>query len=128
MSDVEFRESKISGIGLFALRRFRRGETVTTWDTTHRVPREEVDLLSAADQKYLHPLDENYFIIVQPPERYVNHSCDNNTVVQGLSDVAVRDIEPGEEITSDYELDSSGTAFNCSCGAANCRGVICWES
>ena len=41
-------------------------------------------------------------VLLGEPERYVNHSCANNTGVEEFTDVAVRDILPGEEITSDY--------------------------
>lgn len=59
---------------------------------------------------------------MQPPERYMNHSCDANTYVVGRSDVALRDILPGEEITSDY-LDLDTENFMCNCNAENCRGM-----
>ena len=60
--------------------------------------------------------------ILQPPERFVNHSCNNNTIVRNLCDVAVRDIQVGEEITSDYSSSDSGNqSFLCACGAPNCR-------
>lgn len=42
---------------------------------------------------------------------------------QGLA--AKRDIQPGEEITSDYALHSSKDwSMVCNCGAANCRKVV----
>lgn len=59
---------------------------------------------------------------------FINHSCDPNAGFQnGLTLVAVRDIAPDEEITWDYstaidEADFDG--FPCSCGAANCRGMV----
>jgi SET domain-containing protein len=72
----------------------------------------------------VHPLDEKTYVILQPPERFVNHSCDNNTVANDFADVAIKDILIGEEITSDYSLDGAAQRFSCSCGADNCRGTI----
>jgi len=122
--DVEIRRSGIDGLGAFALRPFRAGEVVLRWDTSERVPRSRVPDLPDSEKKYLHPYDEESLIVVQPPERYVNHSCDNNTVVRDFCDVAVRDIAAGEEVTSDYEADGAGLKFECRCGSAECRGSI----
>ena len=39
--------------------------------------------------------------------------------------VAMRDVEPGEELTTDYALfDSSADEMECRCGAEQCRGVV----
>lgn len=121
---VEVRKSSIHGVGVYALRAFKAGEVVLQWDISHIVPNEELNSLSDNELAFTHPLDENKTVIVQPPERYVNHSCDNNTVVRGSCDVAVRDIAPGEEITSDYCSDGAGRKFACLCGAVSCRGTV----
>lgn len=57
---------------------------------------------------------------MQPPERYMNHSCEANTRVVGQSDVASRDILPGEEITPDY-MDIETENLSCNCGSIKCR-------
>lgn len=122
--DVEIRSSSIHGKGLFALRRFEPGEVVLHWNLSHAIRNEEVASLAAEERKYLHPLDQYRSVIVQRPERFVNHSCNNNTVVREFCDVAIKRIEPGEEITSDYSSDGSGASFNCTCGDENCRGEV----
>lgn len=60
---------------------------------------------------------------------YINHSCDPNCGIKGkLVVVAMRDIEPGEEITLDYAMmESSDYSFNCNCGSSNCRKVVTGE-
>jgi len=90
------------------VRNFRQGEVVLRWDVTHLIEHEELASMPERGRLYTHPFDENRLIVVQPPERYVNHSCDNNTVVRDFCDVAVRDIDAGEEITSDYTSDGAG--------------------
>ena len=37
---------------------------------------------------------------------------------------ALRDIEPGEELTVDYEITLHSDKKKCTCGAQNCRGTI----
>jgi hypothetical protein len=58
---------------------------------------------------------------------YVNHSCEPNAGLQGAATlVAMRDIEPGEEITYDYAMTDTSAydQFTCRCGANNCRSGI----
>jgi hypothetical protein len=111
-------------MGLFALRTFEPGEVILLWDVSRLIPKDEFPLLSPAEQHYTHPFDEDRLILVQPPERFVNHSCNNNTEVRNFSDVAIRRISPGEEITSSYASDGSGSKFVCSCGSENCRRKV----
>jgi len=122
--DVDIRSSRIHGKGLYAGRFFKAGDVVLRWKLDQRIDSTDLANLPAEERKYLHPLDEKTFVVLQAPERYVNHSCNNNTAVRHCSDVAVRDIQVGEEITSDYSSDGSGQSFACSCGANNCRQVI----
>ena len=122
--DVEVRKSSIHDLGLYALRDFRAGEIVLRWNLSRLISRDELISLPEEERKYTHPFDAERILIVQPPERYVNHSCDNNSEVRDFSDVAIRNIAAGEEITSDYSTDKSGSKFYCSCGAENCRGRV----
>lgn len=60
----------------------------------------------------------------------INHSCDPNAGLRFLDDtihlVALRDIQPNEELCWDYSttLHNSDFYLNCACGAKSCRGVI----
>lgn len=122
--DIEVRESSICGRGIFAKRRFESGEVVLRWNINELIARAEIDRLSPEERHYLLNFDGDRCFVVQPPERYINHSCDPNTTMGKFCDVAIRPIEIGEEVTSDYQ-DSSHVTFRCSCGAKNCRGEIC---
>ena len=124
IDDVEVRESGIQGRGLYALREFNAGDLVLRWDLSHTIPNEQVASLTDAERRFTHPLDDKRILIVQPPERFVNHNCRNNTEVRDFCDIALRRIEVGEEITSDYGSDGSGVRFDCLCGSDNCRGRI----
>jgi hypothetical protein len=121
---VEVRRSPIHGVGVYARRAFEAGEVVLRWDTSRRLTAGEAASLPEEERRYTHPFDDGTTLLMQPPERYVNHSCDNNTAVRDFCDVAVRRISEGEEVTSDYSADGSGSRFVCSCGAGNCRGVV----
>lgn len=59
---------------------------------------------------------------------YINHSCTPNaftrTVYNQLIFFALRDIQPGEEITIDYESTLHPDSKRCTCNAANCRKRI----
>lgn len=65
--------------------------------------------------------------------RWINHSCDPNSDVDSrwLAEeksvlawwTALRDIEPGEEITYDYAF-AAAVAEPCNCGTHACRGLI----
>jgi len=66
------------------------------------------------------------------PQHYVNHSCNPNAGFDGqILLVAIRDVDPDEEITYDYamvmipsEESSSYFSFECLCGEDCCRGNI----
>ncbi len=74
-------------------------------------------------------VEENLFLV---PERigegdYVNHSCNPNAGLSGqIALVAMRDIQPGEEVCFDYAMSDTTPydEFDCACGAADCRGRV----
>ncbi|HLP15084.1 MAG TPA: SET domain-containing protein-lysine N-methyltransferase [Bacteroidota bacterium] len=60
--------------------------------------------------------------------KYLNHSCTPNCTYE-ISDgrikiFALREIEPGEELTIDYDYDPDTELEKCLCGAEYCRGFI----
>ena len=64
------------------------------------------------------------------PDWFINHSCDPNTGSVGdyFTQVAMRDINPGEQITIDYAMVDEDPDpkwnFKCLCGSSNCRKAI----
>src|SRR5438309_950165 len=100
--DIEIRQSTISGRGVFTWRQFTEGDTVLTWDVSRKIRRDKIESLPSEEHHFLNPFDGAFFVLLGEPERYVNHSCANNTRVEQFRDIAIRDIFPGEEITSDY--------------------------
>jgi uncharacterized protein len=59
---------------------------------------------------------------------YINHSCEPNAFMKILYKhilfIALRDIDPGEEITIDYESTLHSDSKRCICGTLTCRGTI----
>ncbi len=56
-----------------------------------------------------------------------NHSCNPNCGIKNLFQiVAMRDIEPGEELTWDYDMSENNPlwSMDCQCGEKNCRNII----
>ncbi len=57
--------------------------------------------------------------------KFVNHCCTPNTVSTGYGfEIAICDIEPGEQITDDYGVLNIEHNLECLCGSPQCRGLI----
>jgi uncharacterized protein len=109
MSSRIFRIGRaVTGLGLFATRSIKRGAYIATY-RGRRVTTEEADLREAGGARYLFTLNKKWAIDGSPRwnvARYINHSCKPNARPVGRNGgiviVALRRIEPGEEITYDY--------------------------
>ncbi|MEZ4358883.1 MAG: SET domain-containing protein-lysine N-methyltransferase [Kofleriaceae bacterium] len=131
--------SSIHGYGVIATRRFSEGDVVCVgdgvlyredddFDDTYSLilPGYEPDPVTGAEGPPM-------FFDLVCQTRWINHACDPNTYVDTGWDeatgsarawwVAVRTIEPGEELSYDYEF-AAEVAEPCACGMAKCRGVI----
>ena len=125
------KESPIHGRGLFAATAIGAGEIVAI-KGGHIISREVLATL----QEDLGPAeiqigDDLFICPVTEEERegsmiFSNHSCDPNIGVRGqITFVAMRDIEPGEELTHDWAMtDDDDSSTHCRCGATNCRCTI----
>ena len=136
------RNSKIHGRGVFAARRIRKGTRVIEY-VGERVSHAE------ADRRYEHKADDDnhtFLFIVDGrtvidagvdgnEARFINHACDPNceTVIEKrrVFIYAVRTIQPGEELSYDYQIKRErgdppdiDQVFACRCGAADCRGTM----
>jgi hypothetical protein len=122
--DIIVKKSKIEGLGVFASRDFKKGEVIIKWDIFQKLKAKDIDKLSIEGKRYVANIDSEY-ILMPPPAKYVNHSCDANTYVSNFCDIAKRDIKKGEEITTDYsETMISDEYMVCKCGSKNCRKII----
>jgi hypothetical protein len=84
---------------------------------------------------YTFEMDEATVLDPYPPFRYLNHCCEPNCEFDSFDEtgpngehpplylIALRDIQPGEELTIDYNWPAEN-AIVCGCQAASCRGWI----
>ena len=138
----EVRPSQIDRLGVFALRLIRKGQHIVDY-VGERLTADAVEARydeDAADDPhtFLFRISDHEYIdasVSGNDARFINHSCDPNceTEVEGdrVSIKAIKNIEPGVELTYDYMLDIDQDAslerrglFACRCGAVRCRGTM----
>jgi uncharacterized protein len=123
--------SAIEGRGLVALAPISAGELVAikgghivTTAVLHSLPeRLQNSEIQIADGFHLVALEEAEY---EPVMLFLNHSCEPNVGFAGNTVlVAMRDISPGEELTTDYALfDDYDGSMECQCMTPSCRGTI----
>jgi uncharacterized protein len=141
---IEVRQSPLHGKGVFALRRIAKGARVIEY-LGERVSHPEADRRyeskdASDNHTFLFIVDRHIVIdagVDGNDARFVNHGCDPNceSVVEDrrVFIEAVRTIQPGEELTYDYQIGREADdppnvdeIFACRCGAAKCRGSMLW--
>ncbi len=118
----------VTGLGLFATRPIKRGAYIATY-RGRRITTEESDRREARGAKYMFALNKRWVIDGSPRwnvARYINHSCRPNAKPVGRKGgiviVALRRIEPDEEITYDYGRDYLKSLLaDSGCRCAACR-------
>lgn len=109
MSSRSFRVGRsVTGLGLFATKPIKRGVHIAAY-RGRRLTTKEADRREARGARYQFELNNRWTIDGSPRwnvARYINHSCRPNAKSVGrrggIVIVALRQIEPGEEITYDY--------------------------
>jgi hypothetical protein len=125
ITDVIVKDADLKGQGVFVLRDFAVGEFIFRRRYGRIVRNDELETLSADDQRHLCELDWERSAVLLPPGCYLNHACDPNAMRKGVKVFAWKPIHAGEEITIDYRLNAfTGEQSNCACGSANCQGSI----
>jgi len=126
----------ISGYGIYATQNIRCGEIIFKGEelaqkivTLSHVTKNWSEEELIAFRQYAYPISNEVFILWDDnPNNWApqNHSCDANTIYQGLNVVAKKNINIGEELTLDYAnfLDEHMEPFVCACGSEHCRGNI----
>jgi len=140
-------ENKDKGLGLFAIQKIHKGEVIWkhqddpygrqtgriyTKAQVEHIWKDHLDWFwhwayRCGEDRFLGP------ITLDCPNReatyFQNHSCDPSTWWEDeLTLTALRDIEPGEEITFDYATSESDEEelglLKCLCGSSLCRGQL----
>ena len=103
------RESRIHSYGCYTTQPIRKGTLVVEYVGEHLTYEEADDLYDDFPATYLFGLDEGKRIVDgYGVAAFVNHSCKPNCETDQIAGkmwiIALRDIEPGEELTYDYNL------------------------
>jgi uncharacterized protein len=128
---VKGRPSAIEGRGLVAVAPIAKDEIVAIKgghlvdsDTLRALPeRLRNSDVQIAGGFHLVAVEEAEY---EPVMLFLNHSCEPNVGFAGnIVLVAMRDVAPGEELTTDYAFfDDADDPMACHCGTRSCRGTI----
>jgi uncharacterized protein len=118
-------EAGAKGKGVFAGRRIEPGELVWDYEGEERW----IKAIPKKVWRYCFQVDYDRYVVPQKGSAgwFMNHSCVPNCVIIGRTRVvALRRIEPGEEVTFDYSTNVgwAGFGMRCRCGAKACRKVV----
>lgn len=120
------------GYGVYAISVIEPGELIGMWGGRIIGP-DAFDSLPEAIRGHTVQIEEELYLASlrpdEPPD-FINHSCEPNAGLDGqIATVALRPILPGEEVTIDYAMcdGSPYDEFQCTCGAAICRGKVTGE-
>ena len=121
--NFELQDSEGRGSGVFTKSFYSKGQVVMTGVMDKIVSINHVGVSQIGEHEYVAPVGLMAL---------VNHSCNPNCGIKvndtGAHDyVAMRDIEPGEEVTFDYAMQNYKIGYfpsRCLCGSSECRGTV----
>ena len=128
---VDVKPSRIDGQGAFAAELIParrkigeiRGEAISVREARRRA--KGVARIMIVELSERRAIDAS---LSQDPLRFTNHSCAPNAVLrirQGRVEFyAMRDVEPGEELTVNYGETHHEGRLRCRCGAPGCVGRL----
>lgn len=123
-------ESAIAGTGLFVGQAVAAGQGIFPIDDGQLITSERPLRPEAGEWEYhCDMIAGGQVVLLTGPERFINHCCDPNAYCRIIDGrrwvVARRAIHAGQEITTDYCVNSAIPDFtwDCHCGAARCRRV-----
>lgn len=122
---IEVRRTRDQGRGVFATAKIRKGEIVAVYDGEIY----DDDFDGWTDDLLNHTIQfgKALWRDSKGVARLVNHSCDPNCGIKNyFKIVAMRTIQPGEQITWDYEMTEKSWwwRMKCRCGSPLCRKRI----
>tara|TARA_B110000093_G_scaffold89472_1_gene96859 strand:+ start:1721 stop:2209 length:489 start_codon:yes stop_codon:yes gene_type:complete len=121
--NFNLQDSADRGSGVFTKNFYSKGQIVMTGVMDKVVSINHVGVSQIGEHEYVAPVGLMAL---------VNHSCNPNCGIkvneEGAHDyVAMRDIEPGEEVTFDYAMQNYKIGYfpgKCLCGSSECRGTV----
>lgn len=126
---LDIRQSRIHSFGCYTTGPIKKGALVVEYIGERLTSAQAEDLYDDEPHTYLFALNGGKQIVDGfGVAAFINHSCDPNCETDQIRGriwvIAARDIEPGEELTYDYNLYDGEADAPCSCGAARCRGSL----
>lgn len=124
---VVIKNTSDRGRGVFASKNFMQGDVICR--VTGRVVL-DVDALKMSRYALNHmsAVSLHEWILVDPPMKYINHSCEPNVYEKDGFVLAMRQISSGDELFFDYSINGVSNVdtwkMKCKCGNVSCRGVI----
>jgi len=120
----EFNEK--GGCGIFVVEPLKQGELILLWGGSV-IRKDEIDPHMPNFTQRVLQVDDGLFLLTPEPLEpadCLNHSCHPNAGFTGqIGLIAMRDLEPGEEVCIDYAMCDSDPydEFECYCGTVECR-------
>ena len=113
------------GKGLFATEPIQEGELV--FFVCGKIVTFEEGLTLPCGGDHSVQIGPNLYVDPDFPSKFTNHSCNPSCGIRDdLAVVAIREIQPGEEINFDYStcIQEGFFRMQCHCGEPTCRGEI----
>ena len=102
--DVEIKKSSIcqfeDGLGVFAKKDFKQGETVIKWNLSILTPEEYKNISKYEQENFCHTRNKTIYYY-SDPERHVNRSNQPNVTsdLEKEANIALRNIKKDEELS-----------------------------
>ena len=126
-SGYEVRPSPIDGNGVFATKRWQARKKIGELTGEFISKREVRRIAQNSKRIHIYEFNSGYALHIQNDLRYMNHACKPNAYLRVIGDridgvcrievYALRDIEPGDEMTLNYgESTHHAGSLKCNCG------------
>ena len=127
---LEIKKSAIEGNGCFSTTSFKRGRKIAEY-AGERISNAEANQRAGRRKLRICAINNRWSLDGSKGgngTHYINHCCEPNSYMKILYGhilfIALCNIEPGEEITIDYESTLHSNKKRCTCGTPSCRGTI----
>lgn len=121
---------EVVGLGVFATARLPKGTITYVWDPLEIEilpddPRLQDPTLASIIERYSYIDPQGVRIVSWDHAKYVNHCCQANTMSTAYGfEIAVRDIEAGEQVTDEYGMFNLPEAMELLCSKGPCRKKV----
>jgi SET domain-containing protein len=127
---LSIRSSPIHRFGVYAEERIPPNRKVIEY-TGERISRREAKRRNVEEFTYLFSVDNYWTVdgtVGGSGAEIINHCCAPNLISRVMKGhilyMSLRAINPGEELTVDYNFPANSGRNPCRCGAATCRGLM----